>query len=144
MKNNLPLGTTGNNPVLAHRKPESRQRVQDPAMGLRYCPAACLAQSIGVKREGAPCRQGRIQLPDAAGRTIAWIHQRCQTEFALACVVAFEVAAAHVDLTPDLKNRRGHTVQAQRNAAYCPDVLRDVLSGFPIAPGCTLNQDAFS
>jgi len=121
-------------------------------MGLKGGPALLyrcdFAHAIGKKAQGSLCSNAGIELAHRTGGRIARVHKGFLPFFALcnalalALVQGFEIIAPHVDLAPHFKHWRCTGGQAQRNLANGADVLRYILSIFPVSAGGCLHQHA--
>ena len=111
--------------LVAHRHAQCCQRIERGAVGQRrILPSLHLAQAIGKKGQRSLRGHRRIELPDAARRTVARIDQGGFAGLALLRVIALEIVAPHVDLATHFQHvGRRVGMQAQRNGVHGADVL---------------------
>jgi hypothetical protein len=84
-----------------------------------------------------------VELPDRAGRRVAWVRKRVLARPGTLLVQAREVRQWKVDLAPHLQQRRRPLAvrgQGQRNRPDRPQVLCHVLADLSIAPSRSAGQ----
>ncbi len=139
----LPGATLGDDLVLGRQLFDvgvDRETVR--AQPLERLPVGVQREPLGNSNRVAPQRQRsvggelRIELADRAGGRVARVHERRQTRLGPPLVERSEVGQRHVDLTPDLDQRRRIViVEPQRDRADRTEVVGHVLADFPISAG---------
>ena len=86
---------------------------------------------------------GRILLTDRTGRGVPWIDVGLLAELGLANVQLVKRDDRHVDLPPDLHERRRRPGQDERDGLDGANVGRDVLAGDAVTSRRCLNESAF-
>ncbi len=137
----LPGETLGDDVVLGAQQ----LHVAVDAEPVRAQPLQCLP--VGVKGEPlgdphlvAPDRQGPfggergVELAHGAGRGVAGVHERREALLGAALVECGEVVQRHVQLAPDLQQRR-RVLDVQRDRADGAQVVGDVLAHLPVPAG---------
>ena len=128
--------------MLADRQTEGGQRVEHAGVGFGLIPAVDRTNAVGEEFQRPAGGDRRIQLTDAASRSIAWIDQRLVAARGGSGVVSFQVVAAHVHLAAHFQQRWRLATQAQRDLAQRAQVLRNVLAGGAVATRRTAHQQA--
>ena len=131
------IGPRSHPVVLRHRKAPVLEGLQHGGVSAPLRAALHLANAVGKKAQGPLRRDSRVELAHRTCRRIARIDKGffalfpCSDAGALARIERLKIRAAHIDLTAHFQHRR-RVLQAQRNLADGPDVLRDVFAIFTI------------
>ena len=130
--------------VWCHRNPPLGQRGQHLALrSERKRRAWGRGDGVAVEAKGAHRRDGRVELPERAGRGIARVREDRLAGLHARLVHLLEPVERVVHFAANLDDRRRRLrSEAERHVAERPDVRRDVLADRAVAAGCARHQHA--